>query len=151
MRGTWWYLWAAAIALGGAGSLIVQWLRTRPLWLDEEMIALNLRDRSFAELTGTLWLNQSAPLGWLALQRAILVEFGTAERALRALPVLFGIATLVLVFWVGRRWMGPLGAAVFAALVSFAPFISYFPLEIKQVLSRCVLWTAAARSGAVGD
>ena len=32
-----------------------------PLWLDEEMIALNFRDRSFSELGGRLWLEQRTP------------------------------------------------------------------------------------------
>lgn len=96
------------------------------------MIALNLRDRTLAELTGPLWLNQAAPLGWLWLQRALLLEFGSGERTLRALPVLFGIATMWLAFWAGRRWMGPAGAAIFTLLCSFGLYLSFFPLEVKQ-------------------
>ncbi len=58
------------IAVAGAGIVLYQWMGARPLWLDEEMIALNFRDRSFAGLGGRLWLDQSAPLGWLALAAA---------------------------------------------------------------------------------
>jgi hypothetical protein len=149
-RWNWSYAVAALIATAGALSLIYQWYRTRPLWVDEEMIALNVRDRHFAELTGPLWMNQAAPFGWLALQRFMLVELGTAERALRAVPVLFAIATLIAAFWVGRRWMGPLGAVIMVLLCSFARFISYFPLEIKHysadvffglLLPALALWT----------
>jgi len=32
------------VAATGACLLVFQWLGSRPLWLDEEMIALNLRD-----------------------------------------------------------------------------------------------------------
>ena len=78
---------AAVAALAGVASLVTQWYRFRPMWVDEEMIALNLRDRSIAALAGPLWLTQSAPFGWLALQRTVLVEFGSAERTLRAVPV----------------------------------------------------------------
>jgi hypothetical protein len=102
------------------------------MWVDEEMIALNLRDRGFAGLTGALWLNQAAPLGWLWIQRLMLVEFGTVERTLRATPVFFGVATLALAWWVGRRWMGRVGASVFVLLCSFGQFIGYFPLEVKH-------------------
>src|SRR5262245_43847019 len=37
------------LAVTGIGIALVvsQWLDARPLWLDEEMIALNYRDRSF--------------------------------------------------------------------------------------------------------
>jgi hypothetical protein len=123
---------ATAASLAGAVPLVVRWYRTRPLWIDEEMIALNLRDRTLGELPGLLWLNQAATLGWLALQRAILVQFGTGERSLRALPVLFGIATVLLAAWAGRRWMGPMGATIFVLLCSFGKFISHYPLEVKQ-------------------
>lgn len=61
---------------------LVQWWRGMPLWLDEQMIALNIRDRSFAGLTGTLWLGQSAPLAWLWLERAVLLVLGADERVL---------------------------------------------------------------------
>jgi len=116
----------------GSGSLIYQWYWTRPLWVDEEMIALNFRDRSVFELAGPLWLHQAAPLGWLILQRALLVTVDAGERTLRALPVLFGIATLWVAVWAGRRWLRPVGAAVFTSLCSFGLYISFFPLETKQ-------------------
>ena len=51
------------------------------------MIALNLRDRPFGDLAGPLWLGQSAPLGWLALQRVVVLAGGTSEYALRLVPV----------------------------------------------------------------
>src|SRR5436305_120003 len=96
----WWV--AALVALGGA-ALLIYWERTaRPLWVDEEMLALNARDRSFAQLPGALWLDQTAPLGWLALQRVALLLFGTGERAARSINTLFGIAALATGLWIGR-------------------------------------------------
>lgn len=126
------YVPSAIIALFGSGSLIYQWYWTRPLWVDEEMIALNFRDRSWAGLAGPLWLNQAAPLGWLILQRTMLLAFGAGERTLRALPVLFGIATIWAAVWAGRRLLQPVGAAIFTLLCSFGLYISFFPLETKH-------------------
>jgi hypothetical protein len=123
---------ATLIGIVGAGLQIHQWAGARPLWLDEEMIAVNLRDRTFAELTGTLWLGQSAPIGWLFVQRAVLLTLGTSELALRLVPVLFGIATVATAVWVGRRWMRPIAAAVFVLLCSVAQWISFYYLELKQ-------------------
>ena len=126
---------AYAIAIAGAG-LLVYWCRlARPLWVDEEMIALNARWRSFADLGGPLWLDQSAPLGWLALERAALVVFGTGERAARALPVLCGIGTLIVAAWIGRRWMTAIGAAILVGLCAIGPWIVFFTLELKQYSS----------------
>ena len=96
---------AAAIAID-----IYQWSAALPLWVDEEAIALNVRDRSIGDLAGSLWLGQSAPFGWLVLERSAMATLGTGEAALRAVPLLFGIATVGVAVWVGRRWMGRIGA-----------------------------------------
>lgn len=130
-----WLKWvqpAVFITLVGIGLEIYQWAGARPLWLDEEMIALNVRDRALTDLAGTLWLAQSAPLGWLALQRTVLLVFGTSEHALRLVPMLFGIATLVGALWIGQRWMSPVGAAVLALLCSFGQWLSFYSLELKH-------------------
>lgn len=123
---------AMLIALVGAGLQVHLWAGARPMWLDEEMIALNLRDRALADLAGPLWFGQSAPLGWLALQRAALLMFGTSERAMRLVPVLFGIGTLATAVWIGRRWMGPVGAAALALLCSLGQWLTLYSLELKQ-------------------
>ena len=123
---------AMLIALIGVGLEVTRWIGARPLWLDEEMIALNVRDRPLVNLAGPLWLGQSAPFGWLAVQRAVLLTAGTSERALRLVPVIFGIATLAAAVWIGRRWMSPLGAAVLVLLCSFGQWISFYALELKH-------------------
>lgn len=130
-RSTKWYLFAAALALAGTALKIYQWYFSRPLWVDEEMVLLNVRDRAIFELIGPLWLNQAAPLGWLALQRAVVTAFGTDDRAVRAIPVLFGIGTLWVALWMAQRWMKPLAAAAFVVLCSTAQWMTYYALEAK--------------------
>jgi len=119
------------IAVAGVAIVLYQWISPRPLWLDEEMIALNLRDRSFTGLGGRLWLDQSAPLGWLALQRLALLVAGSSEVALRAIPAFFGVGTVLAAFFVGRRWLGPAGCATLVLLCSFGQWISFHALELK--------------------
>src|SRR5688500_771535 len=55
-----WLMTAPATAVAAAGIVlnISQWADARPLWLDEEMILLNLRDRGWFALGGLLWLGQ---------------------------------------------------------------------------------------------
>ena len=128
------FAWWLPLCTAAIGVIIVlyQWLNVRPLWLDEEMIALNLRDRSFPELAGRLWLDQSAPLGWLYLQRFILLVFGASELSLRALPAAFGIATIGAALYVGRRWLTTAGGTVLVLLCSFATWITFYALELKS-------------------
>jgi hypothetical protein len=120
------------IAAAGAGSLVYQWLGARPMWVDEEMIALNLRDRTLTELASPLWLDQSAPFGWLALQRVVLVTFGSSEIALRFVPVVFGVCFMAASVWIGRRLMSPLGAALLAVLCCFGQWVTFHCLELKH-------------------
>jgi hypothetical protein len=120
------------LALAGS-ALLLYWNATaRPLWVDEEMLLLNVRDRGFLELAGPLWLDQTAPLGWLVLERFLLLTLGRGEPALRLLPAAFGIATLVTAAWIGRRWMGVAGAATFVALCATGEWIVFFTLELKH-------------------
>lgn len=109
-----------------------QWLRAAPLWVDEEMIALNFRDRSFRELAGPLWLGQGAPLGWLFLQRAAVLALGTSELSLRLFPLLAGIGTLVVAGWVARRWMTPLAGSVFVLICWIGQWLSHYRFEVKH-------------------
>jgi hypothetical protein len=111
---------------------IHRWLGAAPLWLDEETIALNVRDRSLPGLAGTLWLGQSAPLGWLLLVGVVIRALGTSELALRLVPLLFGIALLVTALWVGRRWLGLVGAVSLAWLCGFSHWLAHFAWEAKH-------------------
>ena len=127
-------MWAAAAVIVCAGACVLIYFgrQARPLWVDEEMLALNARDRSFRELAGGLWLGQAAPLGWLALERASMLTLGLSERAVRALPVFWGLLTLITAVWVGRRWLGPVGAAILALLCSVGNDVWFFALELKH-------------------
>jgi hypothetical protein len=119
-------------ALAGAAVLIYWTSTARPLWVDEEMLLLNVRDRAFSELAGPLWLDQSAPLGWLAMERLALLTLGTGERAVRLLTVIFGTATLLTGAWIGRRWMSPFGATVLVLLCAIGEWLVFFTLELKH-------------------
>lgn len=132
---------------------VAQWLRGAPLWLDEEMIAINLRDRSFTELTGALWLGQSAPLGWLVVQRAVLLLVGRGELALRFVPVLFGIGTLVAAAWIGRRWMTRVAAAFLVVICWISEWLSHFRFELKHYSADIfwAMWLPALAVWAVED
>ena len=113
--------------------MLIYWLAVeRPLWVDEEMLALNVRDRSLTGLAGPLWLNQSAPLGLLVLERLVMLTLGTDEWAVRLLPICFGIGTLVVAAWIGRRWMTPFGAAILVATCALGEWLVFFVLELKH-------------------
>lgn len=124
-----------ALAAVPAAMLVVdvhQLLGAAPLWLDEQMIALNLRDRTVTQLAGPLWLQQSAPYGWLVVQRAMLVTAGTSEIALRLVPTIFGIATYAAAWWIARRWLSWIGGATLVLLCALGHQLTHFRVELKH-------------------
>ena len=54
-------------------------------------------------------------------------------------PLLFGIATLAVALWIGRRWMGPAGATALMLLCSISQWFSHYPFEVKHYTSD-VFW-----------
>lgn len=119
--------------IAGVVARFWHWGHDRPLWLDEQMIAINLRDAGgFRGLAGPLLHHQSAPLGWLWAERVFLLVFGSDERVLRLLPLLFSVGTLVVVWLVVRHWFGPAGALAAGLLFGLAPSLIRYAAELKQ-------------------
>ena len=106
----------AVLALFVIGAQVYRWTGAEPLWIDEESIALTVREHSFSHLAGPVWLATSAPLGWLMAERAAILVGGPGEIVLRFIPMWFGAATLLAAVWIGRRWLNPPGALVLVLL-----------------------------------
>ena len=142
-RSFWRPVWAdlALIPLVvGIVAFVRRYALHAPLWGDEQMIASNIRDRGFADLAGALDYNQSAPLGWLWAQHALVAVFGTDEYVLRLLPLLAAIGTLVLGWLAGRRWLGPVGAVVLVGFLASNASLMRYSAEVKQY-SGDLFWT----------
>lgn len=120
------------VAILAVGADLAQWLRAAPLWVDEEMIALNVRDRAFSELPGPLWLGQGAPLGWMFLERGAILALGTSELSLRLWPLLFGVATIAAAVRVGARWLNPLSGVLLVVVVWIGQWMSHYRFEVKH-------------------
>ncbi len=122
----------AAVAAGIVLRLM-QYAVNRALWLDEALLTANLLGRDWAGLFGRpLDYAQTAPWGFLAAEKLASIVLGTSEYALRLLPLIAGVAGVLLVPRVARRLVSrpavPLAVAVFA----LAPYLVYYSSEIKQ-------------------
>ena len=96
-----------------------------PLWGDEAFLATSFYVRGFGEMVGPLEYGQIALPGFTWAELAFTKILGLSEPALRLLPYLLGLATMLL-FWrvaawrLGRR-TSLLAVGIFAA--------SYFPMR----------------------
>ncbi len=130
------YWSVAGVLIGLAAVLRVrQWLFGRGMWGDELFIAHNIQARNFKLMLLPLDYSQSAPVGWLWLQRIVLLVFGGGEQALRLVPLLFGLALTPLVAYFGWRLMSRPAAWAAVALVAFAPELIGFSNQVKQYSS----------------
>jgi hypothetical protein len=103
----------------------------RALWLDESALALNITTRSYSHLVGNLNFDQSAPVGYLFLEKIALDLFGDSERALRLPAFLAGLLALGIFWKVALRFVDRTAALL--ALAMFAvlePFV-YYSAEVK--------------------
>ena len=141
--------WALALVLASLIWRLVRYGLVFPMWGDEAFIAVNFITRSFGELSGPLDHPQIVPVAFLWAQWLVSRLIGTSEWALRLLPLLAGMACVV-VFWrlaprmISRR-------QAMAAVLIFAA--SYYPVrhsvEVKSygldlLIALCLIWQAWA-------
>src|ERR1700731_1023069 len=114
------------IIVFGALLRLTQFLSNRSLWLDEAKLALNIVNRSFAQLCKPLDYGQGAPIGFLMLERSALHLLGSGEYALRLFPFLAGLISLLLFYQLAKRSV-PTGAVPIALglFATSAPLIYY--------------------------
>jgi len=124
--------WCAAALTGGAALRVYHFLVVRrPLWMDEAMMALNIPVRSFAGLLKPLDYHATAPFPFLWMQHVCVRMWGTNELTLRAVPLLAGLAVIVLVAYLGWRLYGAPGACAAALLAALSPTLIRYSNEVR--------------------
>ncbi|HEX6037319.1 hypothetical protein [Longimicrobium sp.] len=136
--------------LVGAALRLLQYGVNRALWLDEALVSLNVLSRDAGTLlTRPLDYGQTAPAGFLLLQKAVTGLLGTGEYALRAVPLVMALAALLWFPRVARRYVTHPALPLAVALFALSPFLVYYASEAKQyagdvLASVAVLACAAA-------
>ncbi len=145
----------AVVAITGLAAL-VRWERlgTRNLWPDEAH-SLDVARRGIRELLAFVRAEDAHPFGYYALLSSWIRWVGEDLASMRALSAIFGVASVLGVWWLGRRLFSPavgVGAAALLALNPFQIFASnelrmYMPLEFLALVSTALLWRARVALG----
>jgi hypothetical protein len=152
-------IWTVApllVLAAAVGLRIELYVHNRSFWLDESLVGLNLIEKSPRQLLQGLDFVQSAPAGFLLIQKGMLGVFGETERAMRLVPLLCSIAGLFL-FWLVARRLLPHGAAVLALVVFAANgTLIYQSSEAKPysgdvAIALLLMWLALLAFDAVDD
>ena len=118
---------------------VIPFVSDRCLWIDEAMLALNLVDRTPRQLLEPLDWNQGAPAGFLMLAKAGIVVFGQDEWALRLVPFVGSVMSLVAFAWVARRLLPAEAAVIAVGLFAISPFLISYAAECKQYATDAAL------------
>ena len=113
----------------------VQYSSGRSLWLDEAMLALNIVNRTYAELIKPLDYHQGAPLGYLYLQKSAIVIFGKTDFVLRLISFVAGAASLFLVYHLSQRVVSQKAGLIALGFFSILTPLVYYASEVKPYAS----------------
>jgi hypothetical protein len=117
--------WAVALIALGIAWRTVRYVFQFPIWGDEAFVCLNLLDRDYSELMQPLRFNQVAPLLFLWIESTACRMLGNSEQALRVLPFLAGIGSLVLFWRLARLTLAPRAAVLATGILA----VAYYPVR----------------------
>jgi hypothetical protein len=138
-----------ALVLLGVALRAAVFAADRDLWIDESMLALNLLERSPAQLLEPLDRNQGAPVGFLLLSKAAITQVGVSERSLRLVSFVGSVLGLIAFAWVGPRLLPRPAALLALALLVVSPYLLSYSAECKQYATDAAwtVWLFAAAAG----
>jgi hypothetical protein len=120
------------IVAAGAVLRVVRYAANRSLWLDEVLLATNILTRSFRGLLAPLDNDQGAPVGFLILEKLAVTIVGGSEYGLRLVPLIAGLVSLPLFWFVARRLLDVRIALLATALFAVCEPLIYYSSEAKQ-------------------
>ncbi|MDW7760429.1 MAG: hypothetical protein SCM96_07310 [Acidobacteriota bacterium] len=130
-----------AVILIGVFLATFQFFYNRSLWHDEAALARNLVGMDLLRLLKPLKHEQSAPIGFLIVEKLALGLFGKNEYALRLFPLLsFFVSIPLFYLFLTRLLVGRTVASISTAIFSINRNLLDYATEVKQY-SVDVVWT----------
>lgn len=121
-----------AIVAVGIALRVAHYFGGRALWMDEVNLSFNVLSRTFTGLLQAPDNLQFAPLGYLWGEWVMTRLGGAGELALRLIPFLAGVLTLLAFLRLARRILEPAAALVATALAACSPLLVFYSAEAKS-------------------
>ena len=116
----------------GISIRLYHFIMNRSIWLDEAMLSNNIINRSYIQLLQPLDERQIAPIGFLMVQKFFISTFGVSEYSLRAFPLIAGILSIILFYFLLRKIGGERFACAGLLFFIFGKLLIYHSTEAKQ-------------------
>jgi hypothetical protein len=121
-----------AVIIGlGIALRVITYLWNRAMWLDESSLRGNVADVPILDFSAPLSHDQLAPLGFLIVERAMATFLADRNQVLRFLPLVTGLAALVLFERLARHVLQRRAAMVALVLFAFSDDMIYYSSEFK--------------------
>ena len=125
----------ALIAVGGA-VVVGTVLRlitpgAGPLWRDEALFLFIVQLPSVSDLLSFLYQHESHPPLFYLIMRAWGSIAGTSEAALNVMPIVFSIALIPSMFWIGSRAFGRATGLLACWIVALHPGLIFHSVQIR--------------------
>jgi uncharacterized membrane protein len=121
------YVLGALIVL--AAALRLPTLGLSSFWLDEAAAGIVVSQPSLGDVSEAIWKIEGNPPLYYVLDWAWAKVGGTGDVSLRLISAISGIATVPVVFAIGRRAVSSTTGLVAAALTATSPFLLYYSQE----------------------
>src|SRR5512141_2207397 len=126
------YVGWAIVVMGGLFRLR-QYFSGRSLWRDEAGLALNIVERNFAGLLQPLGYEQGAPVGFLFLEKILILLFGNHDQVMRLVPLVSGILSVYFFYRIAQAFIKGSWFATLLFAISWS--LVYYSSELKQYSS----------------
>lgn len=145
-----WSSVALVLVVAGWGLRLAQYISNRSFFLDEAALTVPIRERGWLDLfTRPLEADQTAPPGFLLLQKAVLTFVGGSEHELRLFPLLAALVSVPLFVLLARRFFRGGALVVPVAVFALSVPLIYYSADAKpysyDLLASVVLLGLAAR------
>lgn len=135
--GRWQWLALLGVVVAEGVALRLSTLGNRSFWLDETT-AVRQATWSIPHMLGEMANNVHPPLFHILLHYWI-VAFGRSELAVRAFPLVWGIAAIPLLYWVGSSIYDRRVGFIAASIGAFSPFFVWYSQEARMYSMMFVL------------
>jgi hypothetical protein len=115
----------------GLGLRVGHYLRQPSLWHDEAAVVVNVLQKDYADLWGSLLFSEAAPPLFLWLEKLVVSLAGDSLYSFRLVPLLASCAALVCLVWCARRILAPEAVPWVALVAACSDTIMWHSCEAK--------------------
>ncbi len=111
---------------------IIQYGYNCSLSIDEASLALNIIDRTYAEIFNPLDYNQGSPIGFLIILKWLTLTFNSGELILRLLSLVCGILSIFLFKILAEKILAGKCVPVALGLFAISNTLIFYSAQVKQ-------------------